>query len=307
MRVLLTGGAGFIGSHIAEAYRQRGYEVVVLDNFSTGCRSYVPAGVEVVEMDIRDPAIAEFLAGERFDAINHHAAIASVEASLRDPLEHVAVNVLGTVNLVTAAVAAKVATFIFASSGGTIYGEQDVHPCDEHHPTRPLTPYGASKLAAEHFINCLAMPHGMRVVHLRYGNVYGPRQNAKGEANVVAIFIDRLLRGETPTIYGDGTHTRDYVYVDDVVRINCDVLERPVSGSFNVGSGIERSVLEVYRTIADAVGVDRQPQFGPERHEQKRVCLDCSRAQKLLGWSPQVSFEDGIRRTVAWFREHGSR
>ncbi len=301
MKVLVTGGAGFIGSHIAQAYRDRGHTVTVLDNFATGSPANVPDGVRVVEMDIRDPAVESFLVRERFDAVNHHAALASVPESFRMPTEYASVNILGTVNLLDASVKSGVRCFIFVSTCA-VYADHGQLPYREDDPTEPDNPYGVSKLAAEQYVKLYAAKHPtLRTVILRYGNVYGPRQRVYGEGNLVAMCVQKLLSGDRPTIFGDGTHTRDYIYVSDIADVNCRVLEEPISGTFNVGTGIERTVLDVYNTVVHIVGTDRKPNFGPPRIEQARVVLSAERINQACSWQPATSFDDGVRRTVEWF------
>ncbi|MCS6999659.1 MAG: NAD-dependent epimerase/dehydratase family protein [Bacteroidota bacterium] len=306
MKVLVTGGAGFIGSHIAELYHACGHEVVVLDNFVTGRKENLPPTIRVVEMDIRDRSVEAFIRREQFDAINHHAALLSVPESFRFPVEYADVNVTGTVNLLEAAVRAGVRVFIFASTCA-VYAEDAVQPYTEDSPTAPVNPYGASKLSAEHFINAYAAQHpALRVVVLRYGNVFGPRQRVYGEGNLVAVCAAKLLAQDVPTIFGDGSHTRDFVYVQDVAELNCHVLERPVHGTFNVGTGIARSVLEVYTSVARAVGTERAPRYGPPRVEPAHIVLSPTALMAAIGWQPQVDFDQGIRQTVAWFAVHST-
>ncbi|MCX8051392.1 MAG: NAD-dependent epimerase/dehydratase family protein [Chlorobi bacterium] len=302
MKVLVTGGAGFIGSHIAEAYRNAGHHVVAMDTLVAGSRQNVPDGVRLVEMDIRDRTLGDFLAAERFDVVNHHAALISVPESFREPVEYASVNVVGTVNLLRAAIESGVRRFIFASTG-VLYAESDRLPYTENHPLAPLDPYGASKLAAEHFIATIAAQHPtLRAIVLRYGNVYGPRQRVYGEGNLVAVCATKLSSGQQPTIFGDGTHTRDYVFVGDVAELNTLLLDAPIAGTFNVGTGVERSVLDVYRTVVEASGAEFAPRFGPSRTEHARIALSPSSLAAALAWTPPTSFEDGIRRTVEWFR-----
>lgn len=302
MKVLVTGGAGFIGSHIAEAYHARGYSVTILDNFSTGCKENVPAGVRVIEMDIRDRHLIEFLEREKFSVINHHAALTSVPESFRYPTDYADVNVTGTVNLLEAAVRSGVGLFIFASTCA-VYADSNELPYSETHPTHPTNPYGASKLAAEQFVMMYARQYSsLRSVILRYGNVFGPRQRVYGEGNLVAISATKLLLGQSPIIFGDGTHTRDYVYVGDVADLNVLLVEKPYSGLFNVGTGVERSVLSVCRQVMNAIGIERELCYGPPRPEQERVVLSSAALAATIGWRPAVSFEDGIEKTVEWYR-----
>ncbi len=283
--VLVTGGAGFIGSHLVDAYLQRGWKVSVVDDLSTGNLENLDPRVTFYEADIRDFPIDEI----RPDVINHHAAQMDVRRSVADPEFDAQVNILGSIHLLQNAVELGVKRFIFASSGGAIYGEPRFAPQTEEHPTAPLSPYGCAKLAVEQYMNYFREVHGLSTVALRYGNVYGPRQNAKGEAGVIAIFIGRLLRGETATINGDGEQTRDYVYVRDVVEANMAVTESAGRGPFNVGTGIETTVNQ----IAAMIGV--RAEHGPAKAGEQRRSVLASK----FGRTP---LEDGMRETVAWFR-----
>jgi len=285
--VLVTGGAGFIGSHLVDAYLDRGWRVSVVDNLSTGDRGNLNPRATFYEADIREVD----LAGIRPDVINHHAAQMDVRRSVADPVFDAGVNVIGSVSLLQKAAEIGVKRFIFASTGGAIYGEPVFAPQTEDHPTNPLSPYGCAKLAVEHYMNYFRVVHGLPTVALRYANVYGPRQNSKGEAGVVAIFIERKLRGERATINGDGEQTRDFVYVGDVVAANMAVTDSADPGPFNVGTGIETSVNQ----LASLIGLNAV--HGPAKvGEQRRSVL----ASKF-GRTPLAK---GLPETVAWF---GSR
>ncbi len=285
--VLVTGGAGFIGSHLVDAYLERGWRVSVVDDLSTGDRRNLNPRAEFFEADIRDAPLDEL----RPDVISHHAAQMDVRRSVADPLFDAEINILGSLQLLQKAVQVGVKRFIFASTGGAIYGEPLFAPQTEAHPANPLSPYGCAKLAVEHYMGYFRAVHGLSTVALRYGNVYGPRQNSKGEAGVVAIFIDRLLRGETVTINGDGEQTRDFVYVGDVVAANLAVTDSREAGPFNVGTGVETSVNRL-AALLGARGVHGVAKAG----EQRRSVLDGSRlgfGRKPLG--------EGLAETVAWF------
>ena len=282
--VLVTGGAGFIGSHLVDAYLERGWSVSVVDDLSTGDRGNLNPRTEFYECDIREAPLDKI----RPDVINHHAAQMDVRRSVADPVFDADVNVVGGVWLLQKAVELGVKRFIFASTGGAIYGEPLFAPQTEEHPANPLSPYGCAKLAVEHYMNYFRAVHGLRAVALRYANVYGPRQNSKGEAGVVAIFIDKKLRGETATINGDGEQTRDFVYVGDVVAANLAVTDSSDPGPFNVGTGIETSVNE----LASLLGV--KAVHGPSKTgEQRRSVLASN-----LGRTPLA---DGLRETLEWF------
>ncbi len=304
MNILVTGGAGFIASHIAEAYRADGHAVTILDNLSTGRRENIPSGALFREGDIRDAAVVDDLLGKgRFDLVNHHAAQMDVRKSVADPLYDASVNILGALTLLQQCVRHGVKRFVFASSGGAIYGEQDAFPADERHPTRPISPYGVAKLATEQYLFYYHAVFGLDAVCLRYANVYGPRQNPEGEAGVVAIFANRLLRGAEPVINGDGKQTRDYVFVADVVRANMLASHQKGFQVFNVGTGREADVNQLFRVIRSASG-----STCPERHgeakkgEQRRSVLDHARLTAVTGWTPAVALEQGLETTVEYFR-----
>ncbi len=299
--VLVTGGAGFIGSHLVDAYLARGWRVSVIDDLSTGDRRNVDARAELHETDIRDAAaLVERL---RPDVINHHAAQMDVRRSVSDPVFDAETNVVGSLRLLQAAVRAGVRRFLFASSGGAIYGEPVEVSQGEAHPVAPLSPYGCAKLAVEQYLHFYRVVHGLQSVALRYANVYGPRQSAKGEAGVIAIFTRALLEGRAPTINGDGEQTRDYVYVDDVVRANMAATEGDVSGAFNVGTGRETTVNELYELLAGEVGAAFAAGHGPAKAgEQLRSVLDGSRLRTAAQLPSPVPLREGLGRTVEWFR-----
>lgn len=310
MKILVTGGAGFIGSHVVDAYLAAGHQVTVLDDLSTGRRENLNPKAAFVEMDVADPRVRELLAAERFEVVNHHAAQVSVPLSAQDPLADLEANGRGTLNLLVAAAEAGVRRFVFISSGGAIYGEQEHLPTPEETVPRPLSPYGVHKLLGESYLPFFAQVHGLEWVVLRYANVYGPRQAPHAEAGVVAIFCSALLAGEQATIYRyedmPQGMIRDYVYVEDVVRANLAALERGTGQVFNIGTGVPTTTLELYHTVAQAVGVEPRPRFGPPRPgDLRRSLLDVSRARRELDWQPRVSLAEGCRRTIAWLRGEG--
>lgn len=307
MRVLVTGGAGFIGSHVAEAHLRRGDEVVVLDSLVHGQRENVPGGCEFVQLDIRDPEAARLIRERRFDLVSHHAAQMDVRVSVADPRFDASVNLDGLLNLLEASRAAGVGRFLFVSSGGVVYGEPDVRPTPETAPKLPESPYGVTKLAGEQYLYYYHRVHGLEYAALRYSNVYGPRQDPHGEAGVVAIFSTRLLNGEPITVFGDGDQTRDYVYVGDVVAANLLLsdAELPRARSlddrgFNVGTGRETSVNDLAGILIEASG-----KVVPVRHaegrpgELRHSSLDATRLRSL-GWAPATPLEVGLRETYAW-------
>jgi UDP-glucose 4-epimerase len=302
VRVLVTGGAGFIGSHVADLLLARGHEVAVVDDLSTGKRENVPEGTRFYEMDIRT-GCAEVFEEFRPEALSHQAAQMDVRRSVREPDFDAEVNVLGTIRLLENSVKYDVRKSIFASTGGAVYGEQETFPAPEDHPQYPVSPYGVSKLAGERYLHFYYVQHGLPYVALRYANVYGPRQDPHGEAGVVAIFCGNLREGRASTINGTGEQTRDYVYVGDVARANVLALENEVpSGAYNVGTGIETSVNELYEILLDASGGDLPPKHGSAKPgEQRRSSVDPSRAAKFLEWRPEVDLASGLKETLRFF------
>lgn len=303
MRALVTGGAGFIGSHLVDALVAEGHETTVLDNLVRGARERVPAAARFVELDVEDPGLHSVIADGAFDAVFHLAAQIDVRVSMQDPLTDARANVLGTVNLLQAVSRAGVARTVFASSGGTVYGDTDILPTPEGHRCAPESAYGASKLAGELYGDMFRRIGGMSFVALRYGNVYGPRQDPHGEAGVVAIFASRLLRGEPAIINGDGKQTRDYVYVDDVVRANLAAARCDATGPLNIGTAVATDVNRLHALLAAASGSTLSPVHGPAKPgEQRGSALAVDRARAELGWSPVVDLGEGLRRTVESFR-----
>ena len=303
MKIAVTGGAGFIASHIADAYAAAGHHVIVIDNLSSGKRANVPSAAKFYDADIRAPEVQEIFRSERPQVLSHHAAQMDVRRSVADPGFDADVNVLGTINLLEAARAAGVERVLFASSGGAVYGEQSVFPAPESHPHQPLSPYGITKSTGEHYLAFYHAVHGLRYVALRYSNVFGPRQDPHGEAGVVAIFSERLLAGEVPTIYGDGKQTRDYVFVGDVVRANLAALDTDFVGPVNIGTGIETDVNALCEQMRVLTGSAHRPHHAPARAgEQRRSAVAIDRAREVLGWRPEVTLEEGLRRTVEFFR-----
>jgi UDP-glucose 4-epimerase len=306
-RVLVTGGAGFIGSHVAEAYLRRGDEVVVLDSLSSGKRENVPPGAELVELDIRDPGAARLIRERRFDLINHHAAQMDVRVSVADPRFDASVNVDGLLNLLEAAREAGVGRFLYVSSGGVVYGEPEVRPTPETAPKLPESPYGVTKLTGEQYLYYYHRVHGLEYAALRYSNVYGPRQNPHGEAGVVAIFSSRLLRGDSVTIFGTGEQTRDYVYVEDVVAANLALSDAALprarsldERAFNVGTGVETSVKELAETLIRISGTAARVEHAPPRAgELLHSSLDTAHLRSL-GWEARTGLDAGLRATFAW-------
>jgi UDP-glucose 4-epimerase len=302
VRILLTGGAGFIGSHIADRLLARGHEAAIVDDLSTGKRENVPEEAELYVRDIRS-GCADVFQEFRPQTLCHQAAQMDVRRSVREPDFDADINVLGTIRLLQNCVRYGVQKFIFASTGGAIYGEQREFPAPEDHPQYPVSPYGVSKLAAERYLHFYGVQYGISYAALRYANVYGPRQDPHGEAGVVAIFSGNLSAGKASTINGSGEQTRDYVYVGDVARANVLALEGEApNGAYNVGTGIETSVNELYDRMRRLSGRNLLPQRGPQPPgEQERSCVDPSRAARALNWWPEVDLDTGLKETLRSF------
>ena len=306
LNILVTGGAGFIGSHLVDRLIVEGHNVAVVDILSTGRRANLNPQAALYGIDICSPALTAAFEAARPEAIFHVAAHASVSESVRDPLHDAEVNVLGTLNVLQQCAAHGVERIVFISTGGALYGDPEYLPADEEHPVRPLSPYGVSKVAAEAYVKTLCALSGIRYTILRLGNVYGPRQDPFGEAGVVAIFASAMLRGTRPTIFGDGSHERDYVYVDDVVQANVLALEQDEDGVFNIGTGQGATVAQVFDALAGATDFDGSPEHAAERPgDVRRIYLDARRAERELGWRAVVPLGEGIRRTVDAMRETG--
>ena len=305
-RILVTGGAGFIGSHVADRLVAAGHDVAVVDNLSTGRREFVPAQANFYQYDINSPEAAELIRAWRPEALVHHAAQMNVRFSVADPVADARENILGSLNLLQAAAEAQVQRIIFASTGGAIYGDEAPIPARETDSPWPDSPYGIAKLAVEHYLRYYQQEYGLTTISLRYANVYGPRQNGLGEAGVVAIFIEKFLAAEQPIINGDGLQTRDFVYVADVVAANLLALDYPRSGTFNIGTGHETDILTIYLKLQELAHSPLGPVHGPAKPgEQRRSALDAGLARETLGWEPLVPLEEGLARTFEAFRQGG--
>lgn len=304
MKVLVTGGAGFIGSHLVDRLLQEGHEVVVVDNLSTGRRKNINRAAQFYKMDIQSWRLERVFRNERPNIVMHLAAQMDVRKSVEDPMFDAQVNVLGTLNVLQQAVKHGTRKVVFSSSGGAIYGDQETFPAPESHPTRPLSPYGLSKLCGEQYLSYFHRVGGLQVVSLRYANVFGPRQDPEGEAGVVAIFIQKLLNNEQAVINGNGRQTRDFVFVDDVVEANLSMMGQETSGVYNVGTGVETSVNDLFRILLQHTGSSCKEVHGPaKKGEQARSVVDSSRLRHELSWEPKTSLVDGLKRTVEYFRE----
>ena len=305
MKILVTGGAGFIGSHIVDAYLAAGHAVAVVDDLSTGRRNNLNPSAAFYQLDIRDPKLAEVFDRERPEVVNHHAAQIDVRHSVADPVHDASINILGSLNLLECCRAAGVRRVVYISSGGAVYGEPAYLPCDEAHPIRPICPYGASKHTVEHYLEMYYALYGQRYTILRYANVYGPRQDPNGEAGVVAIFAGKMLRGEPVDIFGDGGQERDFVYVGDCAQANVLALtgDSP-DGTYNIGSGVATSVNGIFSALQRLTGHSGLPHhLEPKAGETRRIFLRTEKARSELGWVPAVTLEEGLRRTVDHFRQ----
>ncbi len=315
MQILVTGGAGFIGSNLVDALVDEGHEVVVVDNLSSGKRENLNPAARFYELDICDPMLEEVFRKEKIDYVNHHAAQIDVRHSVADPVDDARANILGLLNLLENCRKYGVKGVVFASSGGVVYGEPTKLPAAEKFPKGPQSPYGVSKLTSEFYLAYYAGVMNLPYIALRYANVYGPRQDPHGEAGVVAIFGQKMLRGETPVIYGDGEQVRDYVYVGDVVRANLLALKRLQEGgiscgsggcaindfAYNIGTGEGTSVNRLFELLKEITGFTGEPEYGPERKgELRKIYLDVGKAKAELGWEPEVELREGLRRTVEY-------
>lgn len=303
MKILVTGGAGFIASHIVDAFINEGHQVFILDDMSTGREVNINPKATFIKDNICNLDLAAFFKEQKFDVINHHAAQMDVRRSVVDPAFDATTNILGTLNLLQNAVQSGVKKFMFASTGGAVYGEQEYFPADEKHPCQPLSPYGISKLSVEKYIYFYAAQHGLNYSILRYANIYGPRQNPFGEAGVVAIFTTKLLANEQPIINGTGKQTRDYVFVGDVVKANLIALNDTKNDIYNVGTGIETDVNELFHTLNKIIGNNKEEQHGPAAAgEQMRSVITSDKLENTFGWRPSTSISEGLTKTVEYYR-----
>lgn len=304
-KILVTGGAGFIGSHVVELFLEKGYEVIIIDDLSTGRESNIDPRAKFYKMDIRSPEVREVFAAERPDYVSHHAAQMDVRHSVAQPLFDADVNILGSINLIECAKEFGVKRFIYISTGGAVYGEPERVPCDETHPVNPICPYGASKHTVEHYLFMYHANYGLNYMVLRYPNVYGPRQNPHGEAGVVAIFTGKMLAGESVTINGDGDQTRDYVYVGDCAYANylaVTVDHKP--GIYNLGWGRPTSVNDIFETLTKIIAYPHPANHGPAKvGETRHIYLDSSKIKADLGWTPTLTLQEGLEKTVAYVRQ----
>jgi UDP-glucose 4-epimerase len=305
MKIMVTGGAGFIGSNIVDGYVRQGHQVVVVDNLATGRVSNLNPNVKFYQMDIRSEQLAKVFEQEQPEVVNHHAAQMDVRRSVADPLYDADVNVKGAVNVLENARKFNVQQVIYSSSGGTVYGEPEYFPCDENHPIRPICQYGGTKYMMELYLYMYRHMYGLNYTIFRYPNVYGPRQDPKGEAGVVAIFTGQMVRGEQVIIHGDGEQERDFVFVEDVAAANVLALGNRAGGHvYNLGAGEPTSVNQIFQALQQVTGYDRAPQYDPARlGETRKIYLDANKARRELGWSPATDLITGMRRTVDYYKE----
>jgi UDP-glucose 4-epimerase len=303
MRILVTGGAGFIASHVTDAFVAAKHQVSIIDDLSSGKKENLNSKATFYHLDVQDPGVADVMRREQPEVLCHHAAQMDVRRSVADPVFDAKVNLIGLLNLLEHGRQHGLKRVLFSSTGGAIYGEQDVFPAPETHKTEPVSPYGVAKLASERYLFFYSVAYGISYAALRYANVYGPRQNPHGEAGVVAIFAEKLLRGEQPIINGDGLQTRDYVFVGDLVRANVAALTADFTGAINLGTGVETDVNTIFRHLRALCGSTALEQHGLAKPgEQQRSVIDSNLAQRVLSWRPQVSLQDGLRETLAFFR-----
>jgi UDP-glucose 4-epimerase len=304
MKVLVTGGAGFIGSHLVDRLVQEGHEVIIVDNLVTGKRRNINRAARFYKQDIQSWRLERVFRNERPNVVMHLAAQMDVRKSVEDPMFDAQVNILGTLNVLQQAVKHGVRKVIFSSSGGAIYGEQEMYPAAESHVTKPLSPYGLSKLCGEQYLSYYQRSSGLQVVSLRYANVYGPRQDPEGEAGVVAIFIQKMLNNEQAVINGNGRQTRDFVFVEDVVEANLAVMGQETQGTYNVGTGVETSINDLFRILVQHTGSTSKEVHGPaKKGEQARSVIDNTRLRHELSWEPKGELSEGLKKTVEYFRE----
>ena len=304
MKFLVTGGAGFIASHVVDALISDGHQVTVADDLSTGKQENLNSQAVFYKLDIRSGEMAEVFAKEKPEVVNHHAAQMDVRRAVREPQFDASVNVLGSLNILECARKYGARKIIYASTGGAVYGEPENLPVDESHSIAPLSPYGLTKHTFEEYLSLYRRLYGIEYTTLRYPNVYGPRQDPHGEAGVVAIFAEQMLSGERPTIFGDGTKTRDYVFISDIVAANMLVFKQNHGEVFNLGWGREISDYQIFTAVRDALGVKIEPQYGKKRPgEIDRICLNSKKIHRKLGWQPQLSLEEGVARAVEWYHK----
>lgn len=303
MKVLVTGGAGFIGSHLVDRLIMEGHEAIIVDNLATGKRRNINRAARFYKMDIQSWRLERVFRSERPNVVMHLAAQMDVRKSVEDPMFDAQVNVLGTLNVLQQSVKHGVRKVVFSSSGGAIYGDQEIYPAPETHVTKPLSPYGLSKLCGEQYLSYFQRVSGLQAVSLRYANVYGPRQDPEGEAGVVAIFIQKMLNNEQAVINGNGRQTRDFVFVDDVVEANLAMIGQDTQGTYNVGTGVETSINDLFRILVQHSGANCKEIHGPaKKGEQARSVIDSTKLRQEVSWEPKADLSEGLKKTVEYFR-----
>jgi len=303
LKILVTGGAGFIGSHVVDAFINLGHEVVVIDNLSSGRRENLNPAAKFYELSIRDESLSAIFEQEKPEIVDHHAAQIEVRKSTDDPVFDAEENILGSLNVIANSLRSGVKRIIYASSGGAVYGDPEYLPADEKHPVNPVSQYGVSKHAVEHYLYLYGILHGLDYMILRYANVYGPRQNPHGEAGVIAIFAAQMLSGQPSTIFGTGDKTRDYIHVSDIVTANILALEKEKNAIYNIGTGVETSDQEIFDTLAKVLGYSGTPVYAPVRKgEVYRICLNTDKARQGLGWSSMIALKEGMEQTAEYYR-----
>jgi UDP-glucose 4-epimerase len=303
MKILVTGGAGFIGSQVADAFISEGYDVFIMDNLSTGNEKNINPKAHFFNYNIDDPEVLKIFEKEKFDVVNHHAAQIDVRKSVNDPIFDANVNILGTINLFQGCIKTGVKKFMFASTGGAIYGEQEYFPADENHPTKPVSPYGITKLTVEKYLFFYKNEYGLNYTILRYANVYGPRQNPLGEAGVVSIFVNKLLKNENPIINGHGKQTRDYVFVEDVVKANLLTVKDKISTIYNIGTAKETNVNEIFTKLNKLAGGIAEEKHGPAaKGEQLRSVITSDKLYENFGWKPSIKIDEGLNITYNYYK-----
>ncbi len=307
IKCIVTGGGGFIGSHLVNKLLEQGYKVAIIDNLSTGRKENINPKADFYNINIQDSKISEIFNKVKPDIVFHYAAQINVRKSVDDPIESAKINILGSLNILENCKNFKVRKIIFASTGGAIYGEAKTIPTPEDYPPKPVSPYGIEKLIFEHYLSFYKKEYGLDYLILRFANVYGPRQNSKGEAGVIAIFCDKMIAGEQPIINGNGTQTRDFVFVDDVISANMLAIEKNENGIFNIGTGIETNINDIFRKFKGLFHVEIKEIYAPKKQgEQKRSCLDFKKAKVTLGWQPKYDLNKGLKETQEWFKNHKS-
>lgn len=303
MKILVTGGAGFIGSQVADAFISEGYDVFIMDNLSTGNEKNINPKAHFFNYNIGDPEVLKIFEKEKFDVVNHHAAQIDVRKSVNDPIFDANVNILGTINLFQGCIKTGVKKFMFASTGGAIYGEQEYFPADENHPTKPVSPYGITKLTVEKYLFFYKNEYGLNYTILRYANVYGPKQNPLGEAGVVSIFVNKLLKNENPIINGHGKQTRDYVFVEDVVKANLLTVKDKISTIYNIGTAKETNVIEIFTKLNKLAGGIAEEKHGPAaKGEQLRSVITSDKFYEKFGWKPSIKIDEGLNITYNYYK-----